>query len=461
MRITTVLGLLLGVLACNDDGGNTGPRPEGVTRILLTDAPFPFDQVQSVNVHIVSIAATTNFDTTQTIEWTTLAEPNRTIDLLELQDGATTVLGEVSVPAGEYAAVRMVLNTALSGIVMADGSPGVVEWAGPGEQSLFALVEQPLSVPDGGADLIIDFDVGRSFVPTIEGSFIFLPWIRAVNEAATGTITGVVRGADLPSEVLGPVANASITVFRGVGTLTLAATGRTDAQGRYAIHYVSGGGPYVIQANPPSGFNAEAGYTGEVMVTPGAETVADVLLGTEPPGGLDGARLVISGPSQATVGQTIWLYAFVFGANGDSVLGPAVTWTNGNPDIAGLTGGGTAVQLTGLAPGAATIIATSDELADTAVITVGEPGAPVATIEVIPASLTLSVGDSAGLRAVLRDAIGNELADREVSWSLDSAVVNVIGYFGQTLLIRAVAPGTRTIRALSEGKEGTAVVTVN
>jgi Domain of unknown function (DUF4382)/Bacterial Ig-like domain (group 2) len=461
MRLTATLVLaLLGIGACTGQDG-VAPRQEGTTRILLTDAPFPFDQVRSVDVHIVSIAATRNFDTTTTVEWTTLAEPNRTVNLLELQDGATTVLGETQVPAGEYAAVRMAINTTLSGITRADGSPAVVEWGGPAQQMLFALVEQPLSVPDDGADLIIDFDVGRSFIVSIEGTFTFLPWIRAVNEAATGTVRGVVRGANLPSEVLGPVPNASITVYRGTSPLTLAATGRTDAQGRFAIHYVSGGGPYVIQATPPAGFNADPGYTGQIMVTPGEETTADVMLGTEPPGTLDGARLVISGPEQTTVGQTIWLYAFVFGANGDSVLGPPVTWTNANPAVVSLTGAGSAVQLTGLAVGSATITATSDQLADTAVITVGEPVAPVASIEVVPASLTLAVGDSAGLQAVLRDAVGNLLNDRSVAWSVDSAVVNVIGQFGQYLLIRAVAPGTRLIRAFAEGKEGTAMVVVN
>jgi hypothetical protein len=465
MRWTGIVMLALLGAACDGDG--VGPRQEGMTRILLTDAPFPFDQVRSVNVHVVSIAATRNFDTSQTVEWATLAQPDRTIDLLELQDGATTVLGEASVPAGEYEAVRLVINPSRSGIVMADGSPGVIEWQGPGDWTLlptlelFARVEQPLSVPEDGADLIIDFDVGRSFVVTIEGAFAFQPWIRAVNEAATGAIRGVVRGANLPSEVLGPVPNATITVYRGAGTLNLAATGRADAQGRFAIHYVSGGGPYVVQADPPAGFNAEPGYATDVMVTPGAETTADVLLGSEPPGNLDGARLVISGPSQTTVGQTIWLYAFVFGANGDSVLGPPVTWSNSDPAVASLAGDGSVVQLTGVAPGATTVIATSGDLADTAVITVGEAGAPVASVEVVPASLTLSVGDSTGLEAVLRDAVGNLLNDRPVAWSVDSAVVNVIGQFGQFLLIRAVAPGTRVIRAFAEGKEGSATVTVN
>jgi hypothetical protein len=461
MRVAAVLGLLVvGAIGC--DGTGVGPRQEGMTRILLTDSPFPFDQVRSVNVHIVSIAATRNFDTTQTVEWTSLGQPDRTVDLLELQDGATTVLGEASVPAGEYEAVRLVIDPARSGIVMEDGTPGVIEWPASGELSIHTRVEQPLSVPDDGADLIIDFDVGRSFVVTIEGTFAFQPWIRAVNEAATGTIRGVVRGANLPNESLGPVPHANLTLYQGVGTLHLAATGRADAQGRFAIHYVSGGGPYVVQANPPAGFNAEAGYTAGVMVTPGAETTADVMLGTDPPGGLDGARLVISGPGQTTVGQTIWLYGFLFTENGDSVLGPPITWTHSNAAVAQLVADGSVARLTGLAPGATMVIASSDTLADTVTVTVGEPGAPVASVQVLPASLTISVGDSAGLQAILRDAVGNVLEDRPVTWSLDSSsVLTVIGQFGSYLLIRGTGAGSRVVRAIAEGKEGTATVTVN
>jgi hypothetical protein len=373
------------------------------------------------------------------------------------------VLGEAEVSAFDYEAVRLVVNTARSSIILADGSPAVVHWQGPDEQTLYTRMWQSLAnwAPGTTSDLVIDFDVGRSFQMTAPGEFVFLPWIRVVSEIETGTIRGVVRGANLPSEVLVPVPNASISLYYGTSNLTLAATARTDAQGRYALHYVSAGGPYLLQATPPAGFNSPDGYAGNVTVTMGEETTADVLLGSDPPATLDGVRLVISGPGQTQVGQTIWLYAFVFTANGDSLLGLPVTWSNSHPDVASLSGSGWVVQLTGLAPGSTTVIATSDGLADTATITVGEPGAPVASVEVIPATLTLAVGDSAGLQAVLRDALGNALGDRPVAWTLDSGVVNVIGSFGQYLMIRAAGPGSQVIRARAEGKEGTATVTVN
>jgi uncharacterized protein YjdB len=184
-----------------------------------------------------------------------------------------------------------------------------------------------------------------------------------------------------------------------------------------------------------------------------------ITLGTA---GTDGEarRLSISGPRQVMVGQAITLTAVVFNGNGDSVFGAPVTWANSNPEVARLEATGSVAHVTGLAVGATSIEALSDELMDSIVVTVGEVGAPVATIEVVPPSLTLSVGDSVGLQAVLRDAIGNVLADRPVSWSLDSSVVQTLGQFGHNLLIRAVGKGTALVRALAEGKQGSATVTV-
>lgn len=469
-RLTGAL-LTLSLLAPAGCGDAVSAGGDGVTRVLLTDAPFPFDQVSRVDVHIVSIAATANFDTSTAVEWTTLVEPARTFNLLDLQNGATALLGETRVPAGQYGAVRMEIRTDLSSITMADGSPAAVDWEGPATQVLHALVEQPLSIGDGGADLIIDFDVGRSFVSrggaaTDSGTpspleFLFLPWFRAVNQAATGTIVGAVYGDLDGGGIAEPIGSANVTVYRSAGPgLILAATGRADAEGRFAIHYVSGGGPYLVEAAPPSGVALAYGYSEEVYVTPGEETGVGIVLGQGAPGGQD-RRLVISGPSQVRVGETITLFAFVFNENGDSVFGAPVTWQQSDPAVAQLVGSGYAVQLTGLAVGVTSVVATSNELLDSLVVTVGEAGAPVASVEIVPASLTLAVGDSTGLNAVLRDAVGNVLTGRQVSWSLDSSVVNPLYIYNDLLIVRAVAPGSTVIRAIAEGKEGSATVTVN
>ena len=96
--------------------------------------------------------------------------------------------------------------------------------------------------------------MGRSF-QYFSDEFVFTPWIRAVNEDATGAIVGSVRGAEGDEEVLKPVPNAIINVYRGDPALRstwwVIATGRSDADGTFSIHYVSGG-DYIVQADAPS-----------------------------------------------------------------------------------------------------------------------------------------------------------------------------------------------------------------
>lgn len=445
------------VAACNGEHVGAG---SGGTRILLTDAPFPFDQVERVDVHIVRVEGTANPDTTTNQQWRTLVEPDRNFNLLDVQNGVTALLGEAQVDAGQFAAIRMVIRTDLSSITLAGGAAASVNWAGPATQAINALVEQPLSITSGTtggrANLIIDFDVGRSFVLLPGGGFQFLPWIRAVNEVATGSISGVVTGSDGQAPAA-PVARASVAVYRSYGnSLTLAATGVTDARGHYTIHYVSGGGPYVVEAAPPASYQAAPGYTTGVMVTPGQQSSADVTLSVGT-GSSDG-ELRISGPSQVAVGQAITLAAFVFNGNGDSVSGAPVTWVMSDPTVARLEGSGSAVTLTGLTPGIVSIEARSNDLMDSVAVTVADPNAPVAFVQIEPDTATIPVGDTTGLRAVARDAIGNVIEGRTVTWTFDQNLLADIGHFGNVLIIRALAPGTSTVTATVEGKQGTARV---
>src|SRR5437870_9735050 len=106
--------LLLGGGCYQDD--TSGPAThKPLAKVLLTDAPFPYDSVSSVNLHVVRIEASTQMDTSGG-DWVVIAEPRQTFDLLQLQQGTTAILGEGQIPAGEYHAVRMTIDTSLSSI---------------------------------------------------------------------------------------------------------------------------------------------------------------------------------------------------------------------------------------------------------------------------------------------------------------------------------------------------------
>jgi hypothetical protein len=471
-RHLAALTVLAASAACLEGTG----IPEGMSRarIFLTDAPFPYDQVQRVDVHVVSVAAATSADTSGGAEWVTVAEPRQLFDLLALQGGATAILGEGEIPADQYAAVRLVIDTDLSGITLSDGTPAVVDWQGGGEKTLHALVEQPLALwaPGTDLDVIIDFDVGRSFlVKQVTGGvpeFLFIPWIRAVNEAATGVLEGVVRGADGPSEVLLPVPSASITVYRQVpnayGPLGgyAAATGRTDAEGRYAIRYLSAG-EYRVEVRPPEGFDAGVALSEAVTVEMGETETRDVTL---PAAGTGGESVYLGGPGMVVLGDTAHYYAVAF-SGGDSIVSPPIVWTSSNPATGTFLADGSTARLVAEALGTTRIVAAFNGAADSIDVAIVEedttttPSGPVATVELTPAAQTVSVGDSAAFWATLRNVQGDVLYGREVTWTAtDTTAAHFEFVLGQTAMLRALAPGTVTVTATSEGQSGSGTVTV-
>jgi len=154
--------------------------------------------VQSVQVYIVSIAVSTHPDTgtsADSMHWVTVAAPHRQVDLLTLQQGLTDSLGIGEVTADQYKRCSSrSTSTPRRAYASRNGSSAVVRWNGSGQESYAVFVQAPISVPDTGAVIVIDFDVGRSFVYNQlgDGAFDFFAAIRAVNRAATGNISGTV-----------------------------------------------------------------------------------------------------------------------------------------------------------------------------------------------------------------------------------------------------------------------------
>ena len=84
--------------------------------------------------------------------------------------------------------------------------------------------------------------------------------------------------------------------------------------------------------------------------------------------------------------------------------------------------------------------------------------APVASVAVSPSSATLVVGQTVELEAQPRDASGQPLSGRTVTWSSNRSDVATVTSTGT---VAAVSPGTATITASSEGRSGTATITVD
>src|SRR6266550_4116333 len=270
--------------ACSDSSG-TGT---GLLTVRLTDAPFPFSDVASVDVYVVRVdarqAATTESaaaDETNHDGWTTVATPNASISLLDLRDGKTLALGETPLPIGAYQSFRLILDTSKSGITLKDGSKPSIFFPSAGQTGIKVNLDEPIQVTESGSTLILDFDIGRSFVMrgnrTANG-FNFKPVINAVAQLS-GSVSGSVHANSATGAV---VPNATVEVLPAGSALdysgAIVRSATTDVDGKFTIAFLKADS-YVLRATPPtaSGFKP-ALLPGGLTVTAGHATTDQIIV---------------------------------------------------------------------------------------------------------------------------------------------------------------------------------------
>jgi hypothetical protein len=462
-------------VACYQDD-TLHPPAIAPTKVLITDDPFPFDTIASVNIYVSRIEASLGEDTTSAPgTWVTIATPNKVFDLLTLQQGTTAFVGQGTIDAGKYSAIRMTIDVDKSSIKYEGGVDAAVQWPYPGhgEIVLYALVEKPLAVSATGAEIVIDFDVGRSFLYNLTGNkdFVMLPVLRAVNSAATGSISGVVTVPDIEGNPT-PILNANVTVYGGdpsrpPATYSVLATGRTDFQGKYTVAFLPAG-TWIVRIEQPDLPGLDPVTTPNVVVTAGATTPLSVFL---PRAGAGGTFINIAGPDTVAYGGVISLAAAVGDSNGIPEASPQVTWSSRDTSIAlvlqdsGFSADSVSrAVILGRGVGRTWIVAASGALLDSVSIEVVNvaPSNPVASVTLVPASRTIAVNDSGAFTAELRDSAGNLLTNRQVSWFLtdSSGVADLVWASGTSALVYGRNHGTTHLRAASESKFKDAAITV-
>ncbi|NUQ11192.1 MAG: Ig-like domain-containing protein, partial [Gemmatimonadaceae bacterium] len=157
-------------------------------------------------------------------------------------------------------------------------------------------------------------------------------------------------------------------------------------------------------------------------------------------------------------GQTA-LTASAFDESGNLLSGRVASWSSQNPTVATVSSSGV---VSAIAAGTTGIVANIEGRTATATISVNvpppPPPAPVASVTVLLGSSVLNVDGTTQATAVLRDAQGNQLTGRSITWmSLDTTVARV----SSSGLVTARAGGTVAIMARSENVSGSASLTVN
>ena len=271
--------------------------------------------------------------------------------------------------------------------------------------------------------------------------------ITAASEGRTAVVAVTVSAVPIASIAVEPAADEVVVTQ----TLQLTATAKDAQGGTLSGRTVAWSSSDATRATVSSTGLVTGVTPGTVTITASAEGksgTASITVKAKPVGS------VILSPAQSSVevGGTRQLTAQVTDDQGNPLTGRPITYATDNAAVATVSATG---LVTGVALGSAKITATSEGKTGTADVTVTP--VPVATVEVSPPSSDLIVGQTASLGAVAKDAKGNVLTGRPVSWSSGAPSVATVSAAG---VVSAVAPGSAVVFASIEGKTGSATINV-
>jgi len=225
-------------------------------------------------------------------------------------------------------------------------------------------------------------------------------------------------------------ANGNILAGRTIAWTTSNVAVATVTQG--GVIAATGQGAVAITASSGGQFASVA-----ITVTPNVASI-DLTLATNP----------------ITAGQVTQATAVARDAGGSAVPGIAITFASSNQAAATISANGV---ITALAAGVTNISATAGAVNRSVALTVSAVVVPVATLTLAPAVGNLQVGGELQLTATVRDALGNTLTDRTITWTSSASAVASVSTAGK---VTAIAPGNASITASVEGKNAAAAITV-
>lgn len=204
-KILFSLAIIVAVLAASAAGCGETPSGTGTLALYLTDAPIDAENVTGVYITINEIQY--HLDD----QWVTCTEFEgpKTYDLLELSNGNSTLLGELTLPGGHYNQIRFMLD--IPEMAQYPANPGCyIEFADNSTRPLFVpsgnetgykAVGQFTVPVNGTVTLTADFDV-REAVVLADSHYILKPTIRLVANNEAGRIPGSITNNSTYTDII-------------------------------------------------------------------------------------------------------------------------------------------------------------------------------------------------------------------------------------------------------------------
>lgn len=245
MKYFFVALLVIVAASCEND---TTTGPVGTLSVKLSDAPMHYDQFMSASVTIDKVEIG---NSQHANSFMTLTDNPMKYNLLELVNGMTSTMANAEIPAGDYDLMRLYISS--TEMKMLNGESFTYNmnqngYSGNGmmqngmmlnnqNKSIDIQLNHSLTISDGSmSEFLLDIDVDQSF--TLEdvtydnnmmmnmSGFTFMPTMRFVDMATSGTISGTVQDVD------GNLPNATVSLMQN-GILYTSTHSNTN--GNYAL----------------------------------------------------------------------------------------------------------------------------------------------------------------------------------------------------------------------------------
>ncbi len=202
--------------ACSGGGGGgDSSSSTGTLQVGLTDAATSEYQAVYISVREVQVHRDGG-------DWQTISTPNKTINLLDLVNGVREALAIVTLPAGHYTQMRLVLmnkpddDINILHVKHPYANYFIDPLDNPTELKVPSAFESGLKIvkgfdisPNQTTELVLDFDVSKSIVMAgSSGNWLLKPTIKMLLSTEWSIVDGSVMSGGLP--VVGALVSAQV-----------------------------------------------------------------------------------------------------------------------------------------------------------------------------------------------------------------------------------------------------------
>ena len=197
----SIFGATIFIFSCSDS--ISPENDQGQIKITLVDGPGDFDQVNIV----VTRVEVHKSGSDSSSGWFVINNNVATYNLLSLRNGASAVLGNNSLDAGNYTQIRLIIGTGSNIVINGD----VYSLDVPGGAESGVKLNHAFDIETGLVyELMLDFDAEHSIIQTGSGQYKLKPVIRLVPAVISGTISGRINQTN---------ALAAINTITGIDTV--------------------------------------------------------------------------------------------------------------------------------------------------------------------------------------------------------------------------------------------------